>query len=67
MENVTENHTWPCSTCHGPIASDGGGSTPQEMQDEHHDTDDQENVNDASGNVKGEEAQQPENDENCGD
>ena len=37
------------------------------MQDEHHDTDDQKDVDDASGNVKGEEPKQPENDQNCGD
>jgi hypothetical protein len=50
-----------------PITSDGGGSAPEEMQDEHHDTDYQQYVNDASGNVKGKEPKQPENDENCGD
>jgi hypothetical protein len=56
-----------CSTCHVSITSDGGGSAPEEMQDEHHDTDYQQYVNDASGNVKGKEPKQPENDENCGD
>jgi hypothetical protein len=47
------------------IASDGGGSTAEEMQDKHHDTDDQQGVNDASKDVKREEPEQPENDENC--
>jgi hypothetical protein len=37
------------------------------MHDEHHDTDYEQDVNDAGGNVKGEEPEQPENDENCGD
>ena len=36
------------------------------MHDEHHDTDYEQDVNDASGNVKGEEPEQPENDKNYG-
>jgi hypothetical protein len=46
--------------------SDSGGTASEEMHDEHHDTDYEQDVNDASGNVKGEEPEQPENDENCG-
>jgi hypothetical protein len=41
---------------------DGGRTASEKMQDEHHDTDDQEDVNDARGNVKSEEPEQPEND-----
>ena len=37
------------------------------MKDEHHDTDYEQDVNYARGDVKGEEPKQPENDENCGD
>jgi hypothetical protein len=46
---------------------DSGGTTSEEMHDEHHDTDYEQDVNDAGGNVKSEEPEQPENDENCGD
>ena len=49
------------------MPSDGGGSAAKEMQDEHHDTDYEQDVDDAGGNVKREESEQPENDENCGD
>jgi hypothetical protein len=41
--------------------SDGGCSTPEEMQNEHHDTDYQQNVNDAGGDMEGEKPCQPEN------
>ena len=54
-------------SCRGPIRSDGGGSAAEEMQGEHHDPDDQQDVNDASGNVKREEPEQPENDKKCSD
>jgi len=37
------------------------------MHDEQHQTDDQEDVNEAGGNVKGKEPEQPKNDENGGD
>jgi hypothetical protein len=37
------------------------------VQNEHHDADDQQDVNDAAGNVKGEKPKQPENDENRSD
>jgi hypothetical protein len=49
------------------LFSNGGCSTPQDMENEHHDTDDQQDVNDAAGNVKGEKSKQPENDENRSD
>jgi len=44
-----------------------GGSTAEEMHDEQHQTDDQQDVNEAGGNMKGKEPKQPKNDENCGD
>lgn len=47
--------------------SDGGCSASQEMKHEHHDTDYEQDMNDASGDVKREESKQPENDENCSD
>jgi hypothetical protein len=47
--------------------SDSRGAASEEMHDEHHDTDDEQDVNDPGGNVKGEEPEQPKNDENCGD
>jgi hypothetical protein len=37
-------------------------STPEEMCKEHHDTDYQQHVNYAAGNVKGQESKQPKND-----
>jgi hypothetical protein len=37
------------------------------MQNEHYDADDQQDVNDAAGNVEGEKSKQPENDENRSD
>jgi len=37
------------------------------MQNEHYDADDQQDVNDAAGNVEGKKPQQPENDENRSD
>jgi hypothetical protein len=37
------------------------------MENEHDDADYEQDVNDASGYVKGEESKQPENDENCSD
>jgi hypothetical protein len=36
-----------------------GRSTPEEMCEEHHDTDYQQHVNYAAGNVKGQESKQP--------
>jgi hypothetical protein len=38
-----------------------GRSTPEEMCKEHHDTDYQQHVNYAAGNVKGQESKQPKN------
>jgi hypothetical protein len=38
-----------------------GRSTPEEMCEEHHDPDDQQHVNYAAGNVKGQESKQPKN------
>jgi hypothetical protein len=39
----------------------GRGSTPKEMQNEHHDADYQQDVNDACGDMEGEKPEQPEN------
>jgi hypothetical protein len=39
----------------------GRGSTPEEMQHEHHDADYQQDVNDAGGDMEGEKPEQPEN------
>ena len=44
--------------------SDCGRSTSDEMQEQHHDPDDQHDVNEAAGNVKGQEPKQPKNDQN---
>jgi hypothetical protein len=49
------------------VFSDSRGTASEEMHDEHHDADYEQDVNDAGGNVKGEEPEQPENDENRGD
>ena len=49
------------------IHSGCGCSASEEVKDEHHDTDDDQDMNNPSGDVKGEESKQPENDENCGD
>jgi hypothetical protein len=38
-----------------------GRSAPEEMREEHHDTDHQQDVNYAAGNVKGQESKQPKN------
>jgi hypothetical protein len=38
-----------------------GRSAPKQMQGEHHNTDHQQRVNDAAGNVKGQESKQPKN------
>jgi hypothetical protein len=37
------------------------------MEDEQHDAHDEGDVNESSGNVKGEKSKQPKNDQNCGD
>jgi hypothetical protein len=42
-----------------PTLSGCGRSTPEEMQGEHHNTDNQQNVDDAAGNVEGQESKQP--------
>ena len=44
-----------------------GASASQEMKDEQHETYDEGNVNEPSGNVKCKKSQQPKNNENCGD
>lgn len=41
--------------------SGGGRSAPEEMREEHHDTDYQQHMNYTAGNVKGQESKQPKN------
>jgi hypothetical protein len=45
----------------------GGRSASEKMQKEHNYADYQHEVNEAGGNVKGQEPKQPKNNENCGD
>ena len=48
----------------GISLSDCACSTPEEMEQEHHYTDYQQNVDEAAGNVKGQESKQPKNNQN---
>jgi hypothetical protein len=45
--------------------SGGGCATAEEMEKEHNYANHQQDVNEAAGNVKGQKAEQPENDQNC--
>jgi len=47
----------------GARRSNGRGSASEEMQEKHHDTDDQQDMNEPAGNVKSQEPKQPKNDE----
>jgi len=48
-------------------SSGGSFAAPQEMENKHDQSDDQQDVNEAGANVKCEKAKQPENNQNQGD
>ena len=48
-------------------SSGGAFAAPQEVENKHDQSDDQQDVNEAGANVKCEEAKQPENNQNQGD
>jgi hypothetical protein len=56
----------PEASSHSSL-SDCGRSTSEEVEEEHDYTDDQQDVNQTAGNMKGQESKQPKNNQNHGD